>query len=199
MEDKFPYIKQMSQELEARMRHTPFLNIDSLLIPSPYEREKGIDIDDEHSFVWDEEGELLGYFLVYADAEKTRFHLYKQATSPFGRGKGIGSAFVEKLAASIDPDAQIYPYVWEKLTSSIEFFQAKGFTFRELVVYRKMKYHLMVARAAQVLQSMGVKKSREATVVEEVAKVRHDAKKSVKVLFDMASMLSVENFNRGIE
>jgi two-component sensor histidine kinase len=57
----------------------------------------------------------------------------------------------------------------------------------------------MVARAAQVLQAMAVKKSREATVVEEVQKVRHDAKKSVKVLFDMASMLSVENFNRVIE
>ena len=36
-------------------------------------------------------------------------------------------------------------------------------------------------------------------MVEEVTKVRHDAKKSVKVLFDMASMLSVENFNRVTE
>ena len=133
------------------------------------------------------------------DAEKTRFHLYKQVTSPFGRGKGIGSAFLEKLASSVDPEAQIYLYVWEKLISSIDFFLSKGFSFQDLVVYRKMKYHLMVARAAQVLQSMAVKKSREATVVEEVAKVRHDAKKSVKVLFDMASMISVENFNRVIE
>jgi len=199
MEDKYPYIKQMSQEYEERMRHIPYLNIDSLLIPSPYEREKGINIDYEHSYVWDEEGELLGYFLVYADEEKTSFHLYKQVTSPFARGKGIGSAFLEKLAASVAPKAQIYLYVWEKLTSSIEFFRSKGFTFQELVVYRKMKYHLMAARAAQLLQSMGVKKSGEATVVEEVAKVRHDAKKSVKVLFDMASMLHVENFNRVIE
>lgn len=199
MEDKFPYIKQVSQEHEARIRHSPFLNIDSLLIPSPYERDKGINIDYEHSFVWDEEGELLGYLLVYADAEKTRFHLYKLVTSPFGRGKGIGSAFLEKLAATVQPEAQIYLYVWEKLISSIEFFQSKGFSIQGLVVYQKMKYHLMVARAAQVLQSMAGKKSREATVVEDVAKVRHDAKKSVKVLFDMASMLSVENFNRVIE
>ena len=139
MEEKFPYIKQMSQEHEARIRHIPYLNIDSLLIPSPYERDKGINIDYEHSFVWDEEGELLGYFLVYADAAKTRFHLYKQVTSPFGRGKGIGSAFMEKLAASVDPEAQIYLYVWEKLTSSIEFFGSKGFSFQELVVYRKMR------------------------------------------------------------
>lgn len=199
MEDKYPHIKQLSPELEARMRHIPFLNIDSLLIPSPYERDKGINIDYEHSYVWEEEGELLGYLLIYADAEKTRFHLYKQVTSPFGRGKGIGSAFLEKLAASVHPEAQIYLYVWEKLISSIEFFQSKGFSFQDLVVYRKMKYHLMAASAAQVLQSMTVKKGREATVVEEVAKVRHDAKKSVKVLFDMASMLSVENFNRVIE
>jgi GNAT superfamily N-acetyltransferase len=199
MEVKYPYIKQISQEHEARMRHIPYLNIDSLLIPSPYERDKGLNIDYEHSFVWDEEGELMGFLLVYADAAKTRFHLYKQVTSPFGRGKGIGSAFLEMLAASVHPEAQIYLYIWEKLTSSIEFFQSKGFSFQELVVYRKMKYHLMVARAKEVLQSSAVKKGREATVVEEVAKVRHDAKKSVKVLFDMASMLSVENFNRGIE
>jgi len=199
MEDRFPCIKPVSQEHKERIRHIPFLNIDSLLIPSPYERDKGLNIDYEHSYVWDEEGELLGYLLVYANEEKTKFHLYKQVTSPFGRGKGIGSAFVEKLAASVHPDAQIYLYVWEKLVSSIEFFQSKGFSFHELVVYRKMKYHLMVARAAHLLQSMAVKKSWEATVVEDVAKVRHDAKKSVKVLFDMASMLSVDNFNPVIE
>ena len=199
MENKFPYIQQMNPGYEERIRHIPFLNIDSLLIPSPYEREKGIDIDYEHSFVWDEEGELLGYLVIYANPERTRFHLYKQVTSPFGRGKGIGSAFVEKLAASVSPDAQIYLYVWEKLASSIEFFKRKGFTFQELTVYRKMKYHLMAARAADLLRMMAVTKSRNATVVEEVAKVRHDAKKSVKVLFDMASMLSVDNFNRVIE
>ncbi len=199
MEDKFSHIKQISREYEERIRHIPYLNIDSLLIPSPYEREKGIDIDDEHSFVWDEEGELLGYLLVYANKEKTRFHLYKQVTSPFGRGKGIGSAFLEKLAGSIQPDAQIYLYVWEKLISSIEFFRSSGFSFQEVVVYRKMRYHLMAARAADLLESMAVTRSRDTTVVEEVTKVRHDAKKSVKVLFDMASMLSVENFNRVTE
>ena len=130
MEDKFSHIKQMSREYEERIRHIPYLNIDSLLIPSPYEREKGIDIDEEHSFVWDEEGELLGYLLIYVNQEKTRFHLYKQVTSPFGRGKGIGSAFLEKLAGSVHPDAQIYLYVWEKLISSIEFFRSKGFSSR---------------------------------------------------------------------
>jgi len=199
MEDNFPYIKQMSQKYEKRIRQIPFLNIDSLLIPSPYIRDRGIDIDYEHSFVWDEEGELLGYLLVYANVEKTRFHLYKQVTSPFGRGKGIGSAFIEKLAATVAPDAQIYLYVWEKLISSIDFFESKGFSFEEITVYRKMKFHLMSARAADLLQSMARTRDREFTVVDEVAKVRHDAKKSIKVLFDMASMLSVDNFNTVIE
>src|SRR6266496_4322619 len=170
MEDKFSHIKQISREYEERIRHIPYLNIDSLLIPSPYEREKGIDIDDEHSFVWDEEGELLGYLLVYANKEKTRFHLYKQVTSPFGRGKGIGSAFLEKLAGSIQPDAQIYLYVWEKLISSVEFFRSNGFSFQEVVVYRKMRYHLMGARAADLLESMAVTRNRGTTVVEEVTK-----------------------------
>jgi GNAT superfamily N-acetyltransferase len=199
MEDKFPHIKPLSREYEERIRHIPFLNIDWLLIPSPYERDKGIDVDYEHSFVWDEEGELLGYLLVYSNEEKTRFHLYKQVTSPFGRGKGIGSAFVEKLAGSVDPDAQIYLYVWEKLISSIDFFEGKGFSFEGVTVYRKMKFHLMSARAADLRRSLAVTRGRGSTVVEEVAKVRHDAKKSVKVLFDMASMLSADNFNRVIE
>jgi GNAT superfamily N-acetyltransferase len=199
MENKFSHIKQMSREYEARIRHIPYLNIDSLLIPSPYERDKGIDLDDEHSYVWDEEGELLGYMLIYANAEKTRFHLYKQVSSPFRRGKGIGSAFLEKLAGSIQPEAQIYLYVWEKLISSIDFFRSKGFSFQEVVVYRKMSFHLMAARAREVLESIAVKGSRETTVAEEVTKVRHDAKKSIKVLIDMASMLSVENFSRVTE
>ena len=88
MEDKFSHIKQMSREYEERIRHIPRLNIDSLLIPSPYERDKGIDLDDEHSFVWDEEGELLGYLLVYANEEKTRV-----AGVPLSLGKFTESSY----------------------------------------------------------------------------------------------------------
>ncbi|MGD0845846.1 MAG: GNAT family N-acetyltransferase [Geobacteraceae bacterium] len=195
----FPFIRRLNATYEKRIRQIPFLNIDSVLIPTPYEKHRALDIDYEHSYVWDEEGELLGYLLVYSNAEKTQFHIYKLVTSPFGRGKGIGSAFVEKLAGNVSPDAHIYLYVWEKLISSIDFFNSKGFAFEEEIAYRKMKFHLMSARAGELRERMVSVKTKEFTVAEELGKVRHDAKKSLKVLLDMASMLSVDNFNKVIE
>jgi GNAT superfamily N-acetyltransferase len=196
---EFPFIRRLNATYEKRIRQIPFLNIDSVLIPTPYEKHRALDIDYEHSYVWDEEGELLGYLLVYSNAEKTQFHIYKLVTSPFGRGKGIGSAFVEKLAGNVSPDAHIYLYVWEKLISSIDFFNSKGFAFEEEIAYRKMKFHLMSARAGELRERMVSVKTKEFTVAEELGKVRHDAKKSLKVLLDMASMLSVDNFNKVIE
>jgi len=195
----FPFIRRLNATYEKRIRQIPFLNIDSVLIPTPYEKHRALDIDYEHSYVWDEEGELLGYLLVYSNAGKTDFHIYKLVTSPFGRGKGIGSAFVEKLAGSVSPDAHIYLYVWEKLISSIDFFISKGFAFEEEIAYRKMKFHLMSARAGELRERLVSAKTKDLTVAEELGKVRHDAKKSIKVLLDMASMLSVDNFNKVIE
>jgi len=197
--DNFPFIKKLNQEYENAIRQCAFLNIDSLLIPSPYIMDRTIDIDYEHSLVWDEEGELLGYFLVYATPDEKKFHIYKQVTSPFGRGKGIGSAFLEYLSNTVAADSHIYLYVWEKLISSIEFFQTRGLTFQEAIVYRKMKFHLMSAAALAIRKAIAQTKERDYSVVEELGKVRHDAKKSLKVLYDMASMLSVDNFNKVTE
>ena len=143
----YPYIRNLTPEYERVMRQIPFLNIDSLLIPSPYILDKAIDIDYGHSFVWDEEGELLGYLLVYSNPDRTKFHIYKQVTSPFGRGKGIGSSFLENLANTVDEDSRIYLYVWEKLVSSVEFFRSKGFELEDLIVYRKMKFQLLSAKS----------------------------------------------------
>lgn len=195
----FPFIRRLNSSYEKRIRQIPFLNIDSVLIPTPYEKHRALDIDYEHSYVWDEEGELLGYLLVYSNAEKTHFHIYKQVTSPFGRGKGVGSALVEKLAGSVSPDAHIYLYVWEKLISSIDFYMTRGFAFEEEIAYRKMKFHLMSVRAGEMRERLESAKTKVFTVAEELSKVRHDAKKSLKVLLDMASMLSVDNFNKVIE
>ncbi len=196
---EYPYIRRLSPNDEKRIRRIPFLNIDSLLIPSPYIRDKSLDIDYEHSYVWDEEGELLGYFLIYSDPDKTRFHLYKQVTSPFGRGKGIGSAFIETLAGEVPPDSRIYLYVWEKLISSVDFFLSKGFNFEDTIVYRKMRFHLMSAEARAITKRVTALKGKDFTGAEELGKVRHDAKKALKILFDMVSMLSVDNFNKVIE
>jgi len=195
----FPFIRRLNDAYEKRIRLIPFLNIDSVLIPTPYEKHKTLDIDYEHSYVWDEEGELLGYLLVYSNAEKTDFHIYKQVTSPFGRAKGIGSALMEKLTSSVSPDAHIYLYVWEKLISSLDFFMSKGFVFEDEIPYRKMKFHLLSAQAGTVREKMVSVKTKDFTAAEELSKVRHDAKKSLKVLLDMASMLSVDNSSKVIE
>lgn len=196
---QFPYIRCLTQEDEKRIKRIPFLNIDTLLIPSPYVKDKKLDIDYEHSYVWDEEGELLGYFLVYSDKNNSKFHIYKQVTSSFGRGKGIGSAFIEKLANEVDEDAEIYLYVWEKLVSSIEFFASNGFEYAGSIVYRKMKFNLMASDAKSIREKTASSKGKDYTIVEELSKVRHDAKKSLKVLLDMTSIMSTENYHKVVE
>lgn len=195
----YPCIRCLTQDDEKRIKLIPFLNIDSLLIPSPFIKDKTIDIDYRHSYVWEEEGEILGYILVYADPEHSRFHIYKQVTSPFGRGKGIGSAFIETLVSDVDPAAQIYLYVWEKLTSSLDFFTSKGFSRQEDIVYRKMKFCLMSASAGLLREKLSQGTTRSSSSAEELGKVRHDALKALKVLIDMVSMLSVDNCNKVIE
>jgi len=170
-----------------------------MLIPSPYIKDKSIDIDYQHSYVWEEEGEYLGYLLVYSNPDKTKFHIYKQVTSPFGRGKGIGSGFMERLVSDVAADSQVYLYVWEKLSSSIDFFMSKGFAYEESIVYRKMTFHLMSANAGTILGKIALEKNKDYSSVEELGKVRHDAKKGLKILFDMVSMLSVDNCNKVIE
>ena len=195
----YPYIRNLNPDYEKLIHQTPLLNIDSLLIPSPYILDKSIDIDYRHSFVWDEEGELLGYLLVYSNPDKTKFHIYKQVTSPFGRGKGIGSAFLENLANTVDEDSKIYLYVWEKLLSSVDFFRSKGFVLEDLIVYRKMRFQLLAVKAGILRDKIVAAKSKDFTIVEELGKVRHDAKKSFKVLLDMASMISEDNFHKVTE
>ena len=85
----FPFIRRLNAAYEKRIRQIPFLNIDSVLIPTPYEKHSSLDIDYEHSYVWDEEGELLGYLLVYSNAAKTDFHIYKLVSSPSEEERGL--------------------------------------------------------------------------------------------------------------
>lgn len=197
--EQFPYIKKLTPDYEKAIAQLPLLNIDSLLIPSPYVLDKSIDIDYEHSFVWEEKGELLGYLLVYATPDRKKFHIYRQVTSPFGRGKGIGTAFVRYLANTVDPDSHIYLFVWDKLISSIDFFRSKGFVVEEHTVYRKLKFHLMSVTARTLKEKVITSKRPDVSKVEELSKVRHDVKKSLKVLLDMTSMMSVDNFNKVAE
>jgi GNAT superfamily N-acetyltransferase len=196
---QFPYIKKLTPDYEKAIAQLPLLNIDSLLIPSPYILDKTIDIDYEHSFVWDEKGELLGYLLVYATPDRKKFHIYRQVTSPFGKGKGIGTAFVRYLAHTVDPDSQIYLYVWEKLISSIDFFRSRGFSIADLIVYQKMKFHLMSVTSRTLREKVVSTQRPDVSIVEELSRVRHDVKKSLKVLFNMTAMMSVDNFSKVAE
>ena len=193
---QFPYIKKLTPDYEKAIAQQPLLNIDSLLIPSPYILDKSMDIDYEHSFVWEEKGELLGCLIVYATPDQKKFHIYRQVTSPFGRGKRIGSALVSYLAHTVDPDSHIYLYVWEKLISSIDFFRNKGFSIEDLVVYRKMKFHLLSVTARALTERVVSAQRPGVSIVEELSRVRHDIKKSLKVLFDMSNMMSVDNFSK---
>ncbi len=193
---QFPYIEKLTPDYEKAIRQSTLLNIDTLVIPSPYILDKTIDIDYDHSLVWDEKGELLGYLLVYATPDQQTFHIYKLVTNPFGRGKGIGSAFLRTLVHLVAPDAHIYLYVWEKLLSSIDFFTTRGFTITDLTVFRKMRFHLMSVTAGALMDKLDSTERPEISVIEELSRVRHDVRKSLKVLFDMSAMLSADNFNR---
>lgn len=196
---QYPCIRKMTAAYERSVRQSALLNIDTLVIPSPYVQDATLDVDYDHSFVWDEHGELLGYLLVYATPDRKTFHIYNLVTNPFGRGKGIGSAFLSCLAHRVAADAHIYLYVWEKLLSSIDFFKARGFAINDLIVFRRMRFHQMSVTASVLADKLDSVKRSEVTVVEELSRVRHDVKKSLKVLFDMSAMLSVDNFNQVAE
>jgi GNAT superfamily N-acetyltransferase/two-component sensor histidine kinase len=196
---KFPYIRCLTAEDEKRIKRIPYLNIDTVLIPSPYVKDKTLDIDYDYSYVWDEEGELLGYFLIYSNKKRTKFHIYKVVSSPFGRGKGVGSAFIEKLVNEVDADAEVYLYVWDKLISSNEFFVSNGFQYAGSTVYRKMKFNLMASDARSIREKIASGRDKDYSVPEELSKVRHDAKKSLKVLLDMTSIMSTNNFHKLVE
>ena len=197
--ENFPYIRRLTPEDERTIAQLPLLNIDSLLIPSPYIIDKTLDVDYEHSLVWEEKGELLGYILIYATPDRKKFHVYRQVTSPFGHGKGIGTTLARYLAHNVAVDSQIYLYVWDKLISSIDFFKSKGFRTEEVVVYRRMKFLLMSVTAGTLRERVAQGGKREVSIVEELSRVRHDVKKSLKVLLDLAAMMSVDNFNKVAE
>ena len=138
-EHKREHIAVLTAQLEETIQRNPLLNIDTFIIPSPYISETRIERDYEHSYVWIEEGEILGYILVYSDEQKANFHIYKIVTSPFGRGRGIGKSFIEHLAAHIPSEAALYLYVWEKQIDTLEYFQYNGFTVQNLAVYRNRR------------------------------------------------------------
>lgn len=197
--DAINAIVNLTPELELSIERNPLLSIDTFLIPSPYIREPSIEKDYDHSFVWLQEGEILGYILVYSDRTHGSYLIYKLVTSPFVRGAGVGTALWEHLGSTIAPDSTVYLYVWEKQVDSLEFFLNKGFQMGETIVYRNLVFYYLSATAAEVL--MRKRDAGESGPVsrEEIGKTRHDARKTIRFLSNMVDMLSIDNCGRIIE
>ena len=193
------FIHSLTPEIEERIERNPLLNIDTFIIPSPFVKDADIEKDYEHSYVWLDEGEMLGYILVYSDAAKRHFHIYKIVTSPFGRGKGIGTSFIEHLTDQASPGSSLYLYVWDKQIDTIEFFRKKGFVLGDTIVYRNLLFYHMHAAKEDIRRRTAGGKGALKSVTEEIGKARHDARKTVHLLSSMIETLSPENCNRIIE
>lgn len=196
---KFPFIEKMTRAYEERINKIPFLNMDAFLISTPFMGDEFLEKDYNYSYVWDEEGEILGYILVYSNHVSKKYHIYKQISSPFERGKGIGSALIETLASSIPADSIIYLYVWERKTDSITFYVQKGFKKTGEIGDRKLVFHTLEAGPDNVLQSISEHHEVKLDIIEGLSKARHDAGKNLKLMLDMVNMLSVDNCNKIIE
>ncbi len=191
-------IQLLTPRIEERIRINPLLNIDTFIIPSPYISDPNAQKDTEHSYVWTEEGEILGYILTYVSTDGSEFLIYKLVTSPYGRGRGIGTAFIEYLAANIPEKSHLYLYVWEKQHDTVEFFRNKGFVPEDSIVYRNMVYHKLNAVREVVLDRVGGEE-RKTPAADEIGKTRHDARKTLSSLNAMVNALAPENAGRIIE
>lgn len=196
-----PFIKGLTPELQERIRRNPSLNVDNF-VPPELQGAEELAVDLEHSYVWEEEREILGYIEVWSDPELRRLHIHKQVTSPFGRGKGIGSAFLARLVGEAPPGAQVDVYVWERQADSIAFYKRRGFFERERMPRRALLFvrlEGLPAGIATALNSCAECETEETGTADELGKIRHDAKKAIRLIADMAGALSVENCTRIIE
>ncbi len=189
----------LTPQLEIMIKKNPLLNIDTFIIPSPYINDLAVEKDYNFSFVCLIEGEILGYMLVYSDKIKLNFHIYKLVTSPFGRSMGIGTAFIEYLAQKIPENSNVYLYIWEKQTDTIEFFKNKGFTVGDQIVYRNLVYYYLASDRKNILEQKAVKPEMQQPGLEEIGKTRHDARKTLRLLSHMVESISIDNCNKIVE
>ncbi len=193
------FIRNMNPDIEERVMRNPLLNIDTFVIPSPFVHNPAVRKDYEHSYVWVEEGEILGYMLVYSDPAETDFLIYKIVTSPFGRGRGIGSSFIEHLAEDIPETSAIHIHIWEKQIDTIEFFRKYGFQMETSIAYRKLVYHRLIAAGPAILEQMEGLRQHRALAPEEISKTRHDARKVTRLISSMVDALGSENSGKIVE
>lgn len=193
------HIKPLTPGVERRIANNPLLNIDTFIIPSPYVRDPDARKDYEHSSIWEVEGEILGFLLVYSDRKLNHYHIYKLGTSPFGRGRGIGTAFIETLAERVPDGSVIYLYIWEKQADTIDFFKNKGFQVGDPLVYRNLIYYYIHAEKEMILEQFRLAEGSVTPSSEEIGRTRHDARKTLRLLSHMVDMLSIDNCSKMVE
>jgi hypothetical protein len=106
---------------------------------------------------------------------------------------------IEYLVQKVPPLSQLYLYIWQKQPDTVEFFEKKGFTQGEPLVYRNLVYTHLSAHKEDI--RLDPRREREERIQnhEEIGKTRHDARKTLRLLTNMVDMLSVDNGNRIIE
>ncbi|HBE03090.1 MAG: hypothetical protein A2096_15870 [Spirochaetes bacterium GWF1_41_5] len=190
----------LTPAIETYLQKMHHLNIDLFTLPSPYVYRKDMSKDYEHSYVYLDKGEIIAYFLIYSNPEKNAFHLYKQVTSPFRRGAGIGSAFFEKFASNISNDSLVFLFSWEKNTETFEFFQRRGFEARDKYTDKKLTFIRMEAKGAVLKEKLSELSSQDISLQKEnLDKARHDANKILRLMSNFINILTVENCQEIIE
>ncbi len=198
--DSHQAIQPLTPQFEKCIRANPLLNIDTFIIPSPYIKNPLIRKDYGYSYIWLEEGEILGYMITYSAPGSQEYLIYKIVSSPYGRGRGIGTAFISHLAASVPENSNIYLYVWAKQQDTVDFFQQQGFVSGESIVYQNLVYFLMSASSAAILNSLRQSAGKKAhSLIDEIGRTRHDARKILSSLNAMVNALAPENAGRIIE
>ena len=184
------FIKQIERDY--------LLGIDTFIIPSPYVYDSSAKMDMEHSYACIEEKEVLGYILTYSSRDSKEYLIYKLVTSPYRRGRGIGTKFIEHLAENLDSESVLYLYIWQKQNDTLDFFRGKGFTFKQSIVYRNRVYHHLQVSAKSInLETK--KKPQKNQVSDEIGRTRHDARKILSALNAMVNALAPENSGHIIE
>lgn len=192
-------IQRLTHQIEVRARKVPHLNIDTFIIPSPYILHGNVRKNYDYSFTCITEGEILGYMLVYSDEAELNFHIYTIVMSPYGRGRGIGTAFLRNLARNVEPEASLYIYVWEKQKDTIEFFENRGFSDQGPLVYQKLVFRHLATNGKTLSENIVIDRELATATVEEIGNTRHDARKILRLLLSMIDTLSLENCDRIIE
>ncbi len=198
-EEEFKHIRNLTPELMDRIAQIPYLHLDLFVLMSPFVEYKDIHLDYDLSYVWEEETEILGYSMVYSNEDRTQLNMYRFVTNPFKRGKGIATTFLKKLTLRMKRNAKVHIYVWQRHTDVMEFLTKRGFIKTNELVDKLFTYNRLEATRDQMAGAIRSIEKRGGRKHERISKTRHDAKKILRLLFDIVGVLSDDNCEKIIE